>query len=94
MWVRGSTIIGKISFSNLEEMEQLFKSFHGEHLKPGVDGITKLVNIFRELNIDVPDEVMKIFFRCRIHFRVKILNAERKSEFLKKGVNKMKNILQ
>ena len=65
-------------FNNLREMEQLFKSFHGAQLKAGVNWITRLINIFRELSIDVPEEVMQFFIRCRIHFRVNILNSHRR----------------
>ena len=42
-------------FNNLGEMEQLFMSFHGAQLKAGVNGITKLINVFRELSIAVPE---------------------------------------
>ena len=77
-------------FNNLREMEQLFKSFHGAQLKAGVNGITRLINIFRELSIDVPEEVMQFFIRSRIHFRVKTLNSHRRLKYLNKGVNKMK----
>ena len=46
---------------NLKETERLFQSSHGTELKAGVNGVAKLIGIFKEVSINVPDEVMQFF---------------------------------
>ena len=71
-------------------MERLFQSFHETELKAGVNGVAKLIDIFKEVSINVPYEVMQFFIRCGMHFRIRILNSQRKSKYINKGVNKIK----
>ena len=47
---------------NLQKMEDLFKIFHGEKLTPGLATVSKMVNILKDANVDVPEEVMFFFF--------------------------------
>lgn len=63
----------------LEEMEGLFKCYHGEkELKPGKESVKTVTNDIATY-VELPLDVIRFFVRCRIFFRMRILNRNIKS---------------
>ena len=55
-------------------MERMFICYHGEKsLRPGKGAIRSLSEKIAEL-VSLPDEVISYFVRCRLFFRIRILN--------------------
>ena len=57
-------------------MENLFMCHHEEKsLKPGKDSTKILTSIFHK-HINLPKEVIAVFVRCRMFFRIRTLNRD------------------
>ena len=79
---------------NLREMEDKFKIFHGDELKSGSNILSDTIHCFKEANVHVEEDIMIFIVRCRIYFKIKILNSKRKQKMVVKGIKKMKKIMQ
>jgi len=76
-------------FEQMKQMEKLFKCFHGEtDLKPGKNSIKELTERISGLVESVPEEVVTFYIRCRVFFRMRVLNKKcnRKSKKQKLGL--------
>lgn len=63
-------------FKQLEEMEKLFNCFHGTKS----DSVKTLSNIIYSCIPVLPADVIEYFVRCRMLFRIKVLNKENTDE--------------
>ena len=85
----------KPSFEFLEQlksMEKMFKCYHGlKTLKPGKTCVQKASSLIAEL-VSLPKEVITYFVRCRMFFRMRVLNKKLISS--KKTVNKLKKMIE
>lgn len=77
----------------LQIMGQLFNCYHGETtLKPGKAVMTKLAKEMQQ-HVDLPEEVLKFYVRCRTFFRMRILNGKiRRQGMERKLEKKMKKV--
>ena len=59
----------------LKSMEKLFKTYNGEKLKPRKGVVCDLAHII-EMSVSLPFKVIEFFVRCRMFFRMRVLNAQ------------------
>ena len=73
-------------------MEKLFKTYHGEkHLKAGKASVATLAGDIANL-ISLPKDVISFYVKCRIFFRIRILNQNMVKERRdKRKMNKLQN---
>ena len=59
-------------------MENLFQCYHGEaNLRAGKDSVKKLTEYVKNLvSSGLPEDVIRYFVHCRLHFRMRILNKK------------------
>lgn len=63
-------------FEQLRLMEKLFEIYHGKKsLKSGRKAIKKLSTLICK-RVNLPEDVVHYFVRCRVYFRIRILNRE------------------
>lgn len=75
-------------FEQLKYMENLFKCYHGNNdLRSGKKSIKTLSNIISEY-VALPSEVVTYFVRCRMFFRIRILNRKNRKSSTKVGISK------
>lgn len=66
-------------FKPLQEMETYFKLYNGEKsLKPGTDTVKTMTQVLAKY-IKLSEEVIRMFVKCRMFFRMRILNKDIKS---------------
>ena len=77
--------------AKLKIMEKMFKCHHGERtLKPGKAALSELADVITK-HINLPEEVVRYFVRCRAFFRMRVLNREITSS--RKTEQKIKKII-
>lgn len=65
-------------------LEGSFRKHHGNILREEANAIEMLINECRSVNL--PCDVISYYFRCRIYFRIKILNKKLKcNSYLKRS---------
>lgn len=75
-------------FEQLKYMENLFMCYHGNNdLRSGKKSIKTLANMISEY-VALPSEVVTYFVRCRMFFRIRILNRKISKSSTKVGVSK------
>lgn len=80
-------------YEKLKLMEKLFVCFHGKKLlKPGKCCMSRLSKIIHE-HVDLPKEVVHYFVKCRVFFRIRILNRSKK-DTSNKVQKKMKKLIR
>lgn len=80
----------RVFFRQLREMEAYFKCYHGEKsLQVGKNAVKTLTNEIAKY-VKLPLEVITFFVKCRIFFRMRILNRGIKSS--RQIVRKMKKL--
>lgn len=78
-------------FKQLEDMEKLFICFHGTNsLKPGSNSVKTLSKIICSHIPMLPADIIEYFVRCRLFFRIKVLNRENADESKKIKDKKLK----
>lgn len=78
-------------FEKLQIMEKMFLCYHGKKtLKPGRGSIRTLTNLISPF-VDLPGEVIQYFIKCRMFFRIRILNREAR-ECSRKEKKKIKQL--
>lgn len=93
-WKPGSLMHPSAEFlQKLKVMGNIFTCYHGESLKPGKNAVMELSDlIYRK--VELPLEVITFYVRCRIFFRIRILNRKRKIvQTNKKKVKKMQKLM-
>ena len=57
-------------------VEGVFRNHHGSSLREEDQSIAKLVDKIMKLSSQIPIPVLKYYIKCRIHFRIKLLNRQ------------------
>ena len=77
-------------FGQLKLMEKCFNAYHGEvTLKPGCNSVRNLSSYISNI-VDLPTDIILFYVKCRVFFRIRILNKKiledakkRKQKFIK-----------
>lgn len=63
-------------FKQLRVVEKLFESFHGKKtLQSGRKSVNKSTSSICK-RVNLPQDIVHYFVKCRVHFRIRILNRE------------------
>ena len=57
-------------------------------MKSGSNVLSDTIDRFKEANVHVEEDIISFFVRCRIYFKIKILNSKRKQKMGTKGIKK------
>lgn len=63
-------------------------------MQPGVMVVSILLDSLKDQNIDVPEDEISYFFRCRIYFKMQLLNSKWKQPSQSQGTKNIKKIMQ
>lgn len=74
------------------ELEEIFRKRHSDQLCEESQALIRLIKLAEHVQ-DIPQDVTKFYFRCRIHFRVRELNRQLSLEKTRKKCQKMKKIV-
>lgn len=78
-------------YEQLKVMEKLFACYHGtKKLKAGKHCMSKLSRLISK-HVSLPADVIKYFVRCRVFFRMRILNRQMADTSKKKKKKKWRN---
>lgn len=72
-----------------DELNKVFIEFNGNTLKAGVGYIKSMMLLSQ--HVETSDEVKTLVLRCRMYFKIRILNQERKQATTLKKMNKIIN---
>ena len=70
-------------------IEQVFRQCHGDSLIDTGPGIAVMSQIAMKTISHLPEEVIKFYFKCRLHFRLKHLNKNVRADKLRSKFKKM-----
>lgn len=75
----------------LTELEEIFNEYNGSELKHGQNYIKNLTDLSARINLHI--EFKKIYFRCKMFFKMRILNSKTSKNVngLKRKLNKTIN---
>ena len=74
------------------KIEEIFRRHHGNSLNEESRAVNNLVELASQVLGDFPIEILRFYYRCRIFFKIKILNKEMVENKNRKKLNKMKKI--
>ena len=78
--------------TNFNAVEGVFRRHHGNTLKEEVGSVRIMLEKLDRVKRHVPLEVLQFYIRCRIYFRVKLLNKKLLDQSRKKLLKLSKNI--